>query len=62
MNNFERIKNCENEYEMADLICGYVCNNLYKLKDKDSPEFHSLPFLKWLQSNRNIFDEETTSQ
>lgn len=46
MNNFERIKNCENEYEMADLICGYICNDLHKLKNKSSPEFNDLPFLK----------------
>lgn len=58
MSNFDRIKNCESEYEMADLICGYVCNNLHKLKNKNSPEFNGLPFLKWLQSDRNIFDEE----
>lgn len=62
MNNFERIKNAKDEYEMADLICGYVCNNLHKLKSKDSPEFQSLPFLKWLQSSRNIFDEDATNQ
>lgn len=58
MSNFDRIKDCEDEYEMADLICGYVFNNLHKLRDKDSLEFHSLPFLEWLRSNRNIFDEE----
>ena len=59
MSNFERIKNCENEYEMTDLIGGYVCNNLHKLKDKDTGEFNGLVILEWLKSDRNIFDEES---
>lgn len=58
MNNFERIKKCENEHEMTDLICGFIGNNLHKLKDKDSPYFNCLPFLRWLQSDRDIYDEE----
>ena len=62
MNNFERIRNAKDEYEMTDLICGYICNNLHKLKSEDSPEFNGLPFLEWLKSNRNIFDEDTTNQ
>ena len=62
MSNFDRIKNCESEYEMSNLICGYICNNLHKLTEKDSPEFHGLPFLEWLRSDRDIFDEETTEQ
>lgn len=58
MNNLERIQQCKSEYEVADLICGFFCNNLHKMKNKDSLEFNGLPFLQWLQSNRNIFDEE----
>lgn len=62
MKNFDRIKNCKDEYEMADLVMGYIANNLHKMKKLDSSEFTSLPFLHWLQSERNIFDEETTNQ
>lgn len=58
MNNFERIKQSEDEYEMVDLICGYVFNNLHKMRQKDGSGFSSLPFLEWLKSNKNIFDEE----
>ncbi|MBP3487293.1 MAG: hypothetical protein J6K53_02750 [Roseburia sp.] len=62
MSNFERIKQCKDEYEMTDLICGYISNNLQKMKKKNDPCFNSQPFLEWLKSNRNIFDEESTSQ
>lgn len=62
MNNFERIKQCKSEHEMTDLVCGFIGANLHKMKDKDTPEFDCLPFLRWLQSNRNIFDEERDGQ
>lgn len=58
MNNFEKIKECKDEYEMTDLICGYIGNNLHKLKGKNASYFNSLPFLRWLQSDRDINDEE----
>lgn len=57
MNNFERLRQCEDEYEMSDLISGYICNNLHKLKNKDGT-FNGLEILRWLQSNKNIFGEE----
>ena len=56
MNNFERIKNCNDEYEMTDIICGYIFNNIHKMK-ADEVGYTSLPFLHWLQSDRNAFDE-----
>lgn len=61
MSNFERIKNCETEYEMADIICTYMFNNIQKMKASDVG-YTSLPFLRWLQSDRNVFDEETPEQ
>ncbi len=61
MNNFERIKNCKSEYEMADIICTYMFNNIQKMKSCDV-DYSSLPFLHWLQSDRNVFDEETPEQ
>lgn len=57
MNNFERLRQCKDEYEMSDLISGYVCNNLHKLKNEDGT-FNSIEILQWLQSNKNIFGEE----
>lgn len=60
-NNFKRIKECKTEHEMADLVCGYISNNLHKMYDKESCEFNSLPFLRWLQSENNIFDEENVT-
>lgn len=57
VDNFERIKQCESEYEMADLICGYFFNNIYKMRKKGGG-YTSLPFLYWLQSDRDIFDED----
>lgn len=62
MSNFERIKNCESEYEMANLLLGYFPNNLHKLRNNDTGEWTSLPFLDWLRSDRDIFDEETAEQ
>lgn len=56
MNNFERIKNCETEYEMADIICSYMFNNIQKMRTDVG--YTSLPFLHWLQSDKNVFDEE----
>ena len=35
MNNFERIKNCKSEYEMADIICTYMFNNIQKMRAGD---------------------------
>lgn len=57
MNNFERVKQCKNEHEMADLIGGYICNNYRKLRNEDGL-FNGLEVLHWLQSNKNIFGEE----
>lgn len=57
MSNFERIKQCESEYQMADLISGYVCNNSSKLWNKDGT-FNSIEILHWLQSNKNIFGDK----
>lgn len=57
MSNFDRIKKCENEYQMADLLAGYICNNIHKLRNKDGT-FNSLEILQWLQSNKDIFGEE----
>lgn len=57
MNNFERIKNCKDEYEMADIICTYMFNNIQKMENNDIG-FTSVPFLRWLQSSRTVFDEE----
>ena len=54
MSNFDRIKKCENEYQMADLLAGYICNNVHKLRNKDGT-FNSLEILQWLQSNKDIF-------
>lgn len=62
MTNFDRIKTCKDEYEMTDIITGYIANNLHKMKSLDGPEFNCLPFLEWLRSDRNIFDEKTTNQ
>lgn len=59
MNNFERIKNCKSEYEMADIICTYMFNNIQKMKSCDVG-YSSLPFLYWLQSDRSAFNEEPT--
>lgn len=56
-NNFERIKACESEFDMADLVMGWVCNHKAKIWNEDG-SFSSLPFLTWLQCNKNIFDEE----
>lgn len=56
MNNFERLKQCESEYEMSDLVCGFFFNNIYKMREDCG--YTGLPFLHWLQSERNIFDEE----
>lgn len=57
MDNFDRIKRCENEYQMTDLLAGYICNNVHKLRNKDGT-FNSLEILQWLQSNKDIFGEE----
>ena len=48
MNNFERLKNCKNEYEMADIIGGYMCNNAHTLI-KENGEFNGLEVLNWLR-------------
>ncbi|MGN0352414.1 MAG: hypothetical protein ACI4ES_12245 [Roseburia sp.] len=60
MNNFKRLKNCENEYEMADIICGYFCNNAHILI-KENGEFNQLEVLNWLKSNKDIFGNERTT-
>ena len=57
VNNLERLKQCESEYEMDELVCGYFFNNIYKMRNEDCG-YTSLPFLYWLQSDRNIFDED----
>ena len=57
MSNFDRIKQCETEYQMADLISVYVCNNAQRLWNKDGT-FNGIEILHWLQSNKNIFGEE----
>lgn len=57
MSNFDKIKQCENEHQMTDLIAGYICNNASKLWNKDGT-FNSVEILHWLQSNKNIFGEE----
>lgn len=57
MSNFDRIKRCENEYQMTDLLAGYICNNVHKLRNRDGT-FNSLEILQWLQSNKDIFGEE----
>lgn len=46
MNNFERLKSLEDEYEMADIICYYVA--ALKVVKKDGT-IDSLPLLRWLQ-------------
>ena len=56
-NNFERIKASNNEYEMADLVMGYVGNHIHEMENEDGT-INTLLFLKWLQSNQNIFGEE----
>lgn len=58
MTNFDRIKQCGDECQMATLIHGYYCSNLHKMHNKDTGEWTSLPFLDWLRSDRNIFDED----
>lgn len=60
-NNFERLKQSDNEYEMADLIMGYIGSHLHEIKN-DNGTINSLPFLKWLQSNKNIFGEERNAK
>lgn len=60
MNNFERLKNCKNEYEMADIIGGYMCNNAHTLI-KENGEFNGLEVLNWLKSNKDIFGNERTT-
>ncbi len=59
-NNFERLKDTKNEYEMADLIIGYIGNQLHELKNDDGT-INGLPFLRWLQSNQNILGEDRTT-
>lgn len=58
MNNFERLKACEGEYEFADIVMGYVANNKSDIFMEDG-SINSLEFLRWLQSNKNIFGETT---
>lgn len=59
MTNFDRIKNCKSEYEMSNLICGFMFNNISKMRKIDEGiGYTGLPFLYWLQSDRNIFDED----
>lgn len=44
-NNFERIKASNNEYEMADLVMGYIGNHIHEIKNEDG-SINSLPFLR----------------
>lgn len=60
-NNFERLKKVEHEYEMADLVMGYIINQINEIINEDG-SINSLPFLRWLQSNKNIFGEERTDK
>lgn len=46
MNNFERLKSMEDEYEMADAIAYYM--STHKILKEDG-EIDSLSLLRWLQ-------------
>ncbi|RDU23410.1 hypothetical protein [Anaerosacchariphilus polymeriproducens] len=56
-NNFERLKQANDEYEMADLVMGYIGNHLHEIKNNDG-SINSILFLRWLQSKQNIFGED----
>ena len=49
MNNFERLKSLDSEYEMADLII-YVIAVYYNEIVKGGGILEGLPLLRWLQS------------
>lgn len=53
MNNFERLKSLESEYEMADLIMGFLSVNFSEIKREDG-SWNGLVFLRWLQSDKKI--------
>lgn len=57
MNNFERIKQTKNVYEMSDIVMGFIGNHIHAIKREDG-SINPLIFLRWLESNKNIFDEE----
>lgn len=53
MNNFERLKSLENEYEMADILMCFLSTHFSEVVKKDGT-IKGLPLLRWLQ-------EETTN-
>lgn len=53
MSNFNRIKNCNDEYELADILTTFMCKNLHELLNEDGT-FNSLYLLRWLQSDKNM--------
>lgn len=48
MNNFQRLQQVDNEYEMADIILYHISNNKRKIFKEDGT-VEGLPFLRWLQ-------------
>ena len=49
MTSFDRIKACDNEWEMADVIGLYISDNLHKFIREDG-YFDSYGVLQWLRS------------
>lgn len=50
--NFERLKQIESEYEMADIIMNFLSSNYGKVIKGDGT-LEGLPLLKWLQEESN---------
>jgi len=51
MNNFERLKLLDNEYEMVDLFM-YVLSTNYSEMIKEDGTISGLPLLRWLQEQK----------
>ena len=50
ISNFDRIKACDNEWEMAGLLCNYISDNLHRFRTEEG-YFDDYSVLEWLRSN-----------